>query len=828
MVVVLIIALALAIFAYSLLLTSIDALERADVQDYRIKADTLVEGAIDEAAYAVKQNPSYIDVPDNPGILPEYAGGFSDLDIKKSLIGDSGTYHEERDVFPSEVGRVASTEYELTAYDTPDLYFIWGDTEDAEYEFIDEETYKRHFYDYHYNPYEQGSDIIISGSAEVNDNDNDHVFAFGERTYPSKITRFQTRQNDANEQNFNDPEPTFFESDHPYDPDTSTRFWTLTYKYDPLHPGRNITSIDLITQPGHVALGPTDIAYTTEWNGYAFEPPMASPPNYLVGPYINATNLFSDGLPSTTLRIGFLSDGADEDYGFKLDGLRYHFDSEAYPAIYETPHPYDHLPATPPMSPATQVVYSPTQLDPLTPGAANQLLRITFDWRFYLEPGDMLRLVNLAAPTLAGGIIADLTGSAGAGQTYEAQRDNVDVPLAIALLFYSDGNNNSSTNNYGYKVESMEYTDRYDNWVTVNDPLIQTPHLLDLGTFIDPFDPDELAMHNLVWQPHVPGGGTLDSWSVTFDEGCDLLALNNLDADVIRITTPGWDPFGGPFFSDVHYFVDPASANGVWIGLLTNYHHIAMLGSLSEYPCGTAPYIEVYSYFDDIGAYTNTADNWGFRINEISYQATGAADFANEAPTIAAAVSLGPDQAYANFSSGPDSRGEWWITEKDLMGTDVEMVGVHLNLDTFDLDPGDYLVFYDDAGNEIERVTYRSFNREGPEGSGPEGPGPDAGGPEDEDPDASGPSDSPGFDEGTIDLNKTRGWVLVPGKAAHIVLVGDGDDNGEHKGFEVDRTAWWSGTIVYDSTGPFEKLDNLPEDAADFEVGGNKSYRPIR
>jgi hypothetical protein len=74
----------------------------------------------------------------------------------------------------------------------------------------------------------------------------------------------------------------------------------------------------------------------------------------------------------------------------------------------------------------------------------------------------------------------------------------------------------------------------------------------------------------------------------------------------------------------------------------------------------------------------------------------------------------------------------------------------------------------------------------------------------------------------------TKGWVLIPGESAHIVLYGDGDDNEGYTGFEVDRTAWWSGIVYYDTLGPFEKIDGLEEDVADYFITRSSEFTPIR
>ena len=830
MVAVLIIALAIAIFSYSILITSLDSMERSDVQDYRIKAETLAEGAVEEAAYALKENPDYFDLPENQGILPERAGGYPDSEIKKELISNDGTFVDLWDDLPEQTIRAAKAEYELTAYEYPDLYFIWGDTDEATLQFVDEYEYRRHFYDYHYNPYEQSTDIFVSAGSEVNDGLNDRVFSFEGKRYPADITRFQSRTNDAWEPNENDLLPAYYESEHGVYNLNTERIWTFTYDHDPAHPGRLINRIDLIADPGEFGLGSIgDTITVAGWNGVTFDPFLPAVPNYWEGPD-NSVIFISDGIPSTTLRMKFETDSILDilpgwDYGFKIGGVRYFFDSERYPVYYETPHPYDHLFANVPGSPRVQVIYSHHQFDSSNPLAANQMMRISFDWEFFLETGDSVTVVNLAAPTLAMGVLGTYTNGDGAGVTLQAQRQNTDVLLAIALLFDNDGNNLSSSDNYGYKIDVLEYTDASQNWITVNNPTIQTPHVENLGSFIDPFDLNDIMMYNTIYQPHVPGGGTLDGWWVHFDEGCDLFALNNVDDDYIRIVTPGYNPFGGGPAPDNHYFVNLAGPDGWRIGdpLWPNYHNITVLAD-RDYDCGLAPFLEIYCHINDIGSYANIAENWGIRATHVWFSATDANEIVDIDPHIAAAVTVVPGEGYVNFGSDPDSRGEWWITEKD-----AEAIGVHINLETFDLDEGDYLYFYDADGNEAGKVSSRSYDSEYPDASGPwDGSEPEASGPDSGDPHAIPPYDLPGFEDGSINLNETKGWIIIPGESAHIVLLGDSDDNEDHYGFEVDRTAWWSGNVNYDTTGPFERVDISEKDYTDYMIGAPEEYIDIR
>ncbi len=818
MVAVLIIALAVAIFSYSLLISSLDSLERSDVQDYRVKAKMISEGGLEESAFAIKQTPDYIILPDNPNILPAWAGGKTDEEIKNELVSDSNTWQESVDALPDQSYRAAYSEYQLSTYESPDLYFIWGDTDNATIEYQDEYTYRRHFFDYHYNPYDQESDIIVGASGEVDSAEGNKVFSFGTRSYPSTITRFQTRANSAREQNELDPEPPYFQSEHnSYDTDLTPRYWTVSYDFDPDHPGRDIDRIDLIATPGEVSIGSGgDFIWSTGWNGVMFDPPSGGPPNFRNGPYTNATNLLTENIDSTTIRVGFRTDDiidpAGLDYGYKLYGIRYFYNSDVYPARYETSHPYDNMPDTM-ADPAVQAVYSPYQAVPGSIGATAQMLRIKFDWRFFLEAGDTLEVWNLAgAPPYA---IATLTGSSGAGQVFQATREDDTLPLAIGLFLYSDGDNFSSTNNYGYLVEEMEYTNEEGIWVTASAPYIETPHLGNLGTNEDPFDPDERLKYNYIYQPDVPGGGTLDHWEVHFDEACDLYATGPGDNDVIRITTPGYSP-AGLGFGDVHYFVNPSNPN---FGSPA-YHSINLLKGL-VYDCGKAPYMEIYCSIDAVDDYMPVTQNWGYRALAVSYSATDANDLVKGPPTIAAAVSRKPGEGYVNFGAGPDSRAEWWITEKE-----VETIGIHIDLDTFDLDLGDYLAIFDENANLVGTITARSYRSEGPDGTGPYDDDPGASGPDDQDADANPPENTPGYDEGTINLNETRGWVLVPGESAHIILVGDGDDNEGHYGFQVDRTAWWSGVVTYASLGEFEKLEN--KDVADYKFSGESEYIGIR
>jgi hypothetical protein len=553
---------------------------------------------------------------------------------------------------------------------------------------------------------------------------------------------------------------------------------------------------------------------------------MAIPPNYRLGPYTNATSLFSDGIKSTSVRIGMRADDIVDplglDYGFRLDKIKYYFNYDRSPARYETPHPYDQMPASLPGTPAVQVIYCPYQPAPGSPVTGSQHMRITFDWRFFLEAGDSLTIMNLAGDPPY--VIDTLTGNAGAGKSYEADKEDIYVPLAIGLLFDNDGDNVSSTNNYGYLVEKLEYINEFGKWATVTEPNIETPHLGNLGSFLPTGGFSDYAMYNYIYCPNVPGGGTLTGWKVHFDEGCDLYAGVKTDEDYIRITTPGFDPYGG--VSDTHYFVNPYGVYGAFMGL-PNYHDIAELKA-QDYECGLSPFMEIYCHIDDQDEYANIAQNWGFRADWITLNADGASDIAPYTPTIAATVSSPPDEGYLNYGSGVDSRGEWWITDKKLDGSVVEMLGIHFDLTTFDLDPGDYIAIYDEPGNLVGTLTYRSFRPEGPNASPPKSEDLEGSGPWDEDLYGSGPENAPGWDEGSFNLNDTRGWVLIPGESAHIMLIGDGDDNKGRLGFRIDRTAWFSGEVNYNALGSFERLAEEKKDAAEYSISGKSEFLDIR
>ena len=827
MIAVLIIAVAVAVVSYGLLLNSLNAIDRSDVQDYRVKAKALAEAGLDEAAFSIKQDPNYLTIPENPGIVPGWAGGPTDTEIKQSLISNDGTAFQSIDELPGQSYHAAFSEYELSSFDTPDLFFVWGDTEQATYEYIDEYTYKRHFFDYHYNPYRQDTDIFLGASGEVNDNLNDRVFSYASRSYPSNITRYQARTNSAWEPNENDPLPAYFESRHnAYKTDTDARYWTVTYDHDRDHPGRKITAIDLLAKPGELAIGsPGDSVWATPWNGTSWDPPMAIPPNFRQGPYTNATNLLSDGIKSTSIRVGMRADDIVDplglDYGFRLNGIKYYFGSDKYSALYETPHPYDQVTASLPGSPFVQTIYSPYQADPGSPIAVLQRMRITFDWRFFLEAGDTLRIMNLAGNPPY--VIATLAGSDGAGQTYEATREDTDVPLAIGLFFDNDGDNISSTKNYGYLVETLQYINEQGTWSTVSEPFIETPHLASLGSFLPSGGFPDYAMYNNIYRPNVPGGGSLNGWEVRLDDGCDLYSAVSSDEDYIRITTPGFDPYGG--LSDTHYFVSPYGAYGGNIGS-SSYHDITELKG-RDYDCGLSPYMEIYCHIDDRDDYANVAQNWGFRADWIAYTADDASDIA-PAPTVAATVSSPPNKGYLNYGAGPDSSGEWWITDKKTDGDVVETIGIHFDLLTFDLDPGDYIAIYDEDDNLVGTLTFRSFVPEGPDGSPPDDDDLEGSGPQDEDPHATGPENAPGWDKGTIDLNDTRGWVIVPGESAHLILVGDGDDNNGHLGFRVDRTAWFSGFVDYSALGSFARLPEEENESAEYQISGKSEFLDIR
>ena len=276
----------------------------------------------------------------------------------------------------------------------------------------------------------------------------------------------------------------------------------------------------------------------------------------------------------------FVSDAAvvdsTLDYGFRVSGVRYGFDSDKFGAFYESPHPYDGI--VPPSGGGNynvQVIYSPYQQPPASPLPTVPQMRLQLDPRFELDPNDRLYLFNSSDP--AGPpveVYSDASPPPADGWVTPIMRIDPDLPIGYVIVLYrapiADVNPD-----WGYKVSAMEYTDQFtqagDPWIFVSEPIIETPHNLYLGRNETPVSyPGVLPVMNnyvgyqTIYRPFCPnvdvnsGVGTVDNWQVQFSDGCDLTASTaGVNDDYIRITTPG-NPIALNG-ADTIYFINPNS-----------------------------------------------------------------------------------------------------------------------------------------------------------------------------------------------------------------------------------------------------------------------------
>jgi len=288
------------------------------------------------------------------------------------------------------------------------------------------------------------------------------------------------------------------------------------------------------------------------------------------------------------------------------------------------------------------------------------------------------------------------------------------------------------------------------------------------------------------------GTGTIDEWFVNFSEGCDLTATSlTANDDYIRLTTPG--NILAANGADTIYFINPDSNLGpMLVSNPDQYFDIVELKG-AEISCGTADYMQVEFYSDDADEYEPSVINWGFRVDTIAYTTTDGAEIDESPPTIRSDSDYPNNTVYPAFGSSPMEYSEWWYSNKNAL-----VIGLHFDRYHFEMDLGDRLEVRDENGILIATLSSESISNL-PGAGGPHGGGSEPGGNQQSgnDPNAGGPDmvfDQ--YQETLVDLNATLGWVLVPGTAAQVLLVGDGDINDGFSGFEIDHCGYVNGELT--------------------------------
>ncbi|HDS30131.1 MAG TPA: hypothetical protein ENN67_03720, partial [Firmicutes bacterium] len=546
LIVVLIIAGIFAVLAFTALAMSIQTLETADSNRYSYISRQVAEGAIHESAYKLLVDPEHSEV----GYLDPYDISTASEDMLKNMLlldGVSGV--QEVDTFPPTRQLTAYTTVTDVSMSFADTDIVAGDRDTAIHRYHDDYTFSEDFPGWEFMPVQNTGELVVYGVGEVTAPKGDSsLFSFLRGSFPNEQWNYHVREAGVTEASRIGPYP-YIESDHPYGPNQS-RMWVVTYQEDPSHPNRNITGLQLKSKPYQVRIDSGDRLFVSGWleNLRRFQRPNTEIPPYHVygglAPYSNDTNeVWTQPLPTNSIALFFNTNGTVNDpdytYGFRVNGVRYQFDSDEFPAYYETPHPYDHIiqRSNPVTNYNIQVIYSPFQAHPLSPQATPQKMRIRFTSDFSLDPADTLYLFSCADPGWPTYInrYTSTNPPPADGWSSSIVRVNPSYPLAFVLVLVrtADGDTDG-TPNYGYKVDAIEYTGQGGAWNLQENPVVQSPHNLYLGpndtTYnipaVDPLLPTttNTASFTTIWQPAVPnanainGIGSVTNWSVTFSE----------------------------------------------------------------------------------------------------------------------------------------------------------------------------------------------------------------------------------------------------------------------------------------------------------------------
>jgi len=848
---VLIIATIFAVLAYITLQVSLQALETTDTHSHMFTARIVAEGGIDYAASRLREETGIGSGPD-----PAYL-----LDYNISVAGDENFLRNELTdpeiTTGRDMGTFPYTTYERTAYNVDygsgvstyggESSVIPGSREDAEYSYIDDYTFSEDYPAYEFTPVKNTGDLVVYGIGEVIEPESEiTLFSYLRAQYPNIQWTYDWRETGVTEPSRLGPYP-YIETEHPYVPNAA-RSWVVTYQEDPLHSNRELNDLRLMAELGEVQISPGDMLMISGWlaDQRRFQNAGEILPEHNITNYVNSLDrVFTTGMNTTSIGMFLMSDAVPPisglDYGFRVSGVRYGFDSDHYPIYYETPHPYENIVPQygfPDMN--IQAIYSPFQAQPATPEFSAQRMKIQFDENFSLDGADSLLLYNASDPASVAPQIIDNGFNPLPLDGYSATIDRVDANLPLGFILVMNRASNSDTDgtpNYGYKVRAIEYIDRYGDWVRVENPVVESPHSIYLGPNEEPYNftahlpppaPPVLpyAGYQTIYRPFCPntddasGIGTVDTWSITFVEGVTLNADSGAaNDDFIRIATPGIPiPMVAPY--DEVFFVHEAGTFGVDIYDPLNpppatdfqYRDIDDLNQpgFEIFISPLASYATVEFHSDLIDQY-KLNNNFGYRLAELAYTTSDGTDDDNSPPTVRTDVNFPSNRNYPAYGDGPLTHAEWWYSDDD---TDPEalLVGLHFDRFQYDLDPGDRIEVYDVDGLLIATLTAASI-KSGPNAGDPDNPDlPDGGEQSGQGPGAQGPTIPSGESfETFVKLDETYGWVLIPGRTAQVKLIGDGDDNEGYAGFEVDHCAFINGDL--------DELRDYVEDYAQLAYG---------
>lgn len=813
---VLIVATIFAVLAYISLQVSITSLDSAEAHRNRTIARMTAEGGLEYGTAQLRENFSD-DTGNAPHYLdPSFALSISDEELRLVLLDTGNTTSRDVGSFPQTTERTAYTYDSTVSTYNSDTDLIPGSQDDALYRYHDDSMFSEDYPGYEFSPLLSDGNLIVYSVGEVADQENENtLFKFLTAEYPTEQFNFDVREAGVTEPSKVAPYP-YIQSEHPYNGPES-KAWTVTYQQDPGHTGRTLTGIRLMADPGEVQIDSGDFLYVSAWLAdqrrfqSLSEIEVGFPTHRLSG-YTNAGGVFNLDLNTTTLGLYFLS--MDDptpgmDYGFRVNGVRYKFDSDRYLSYYETPHPYDEI--VPQMAVGDlniQAIYSPYQATPLSPEYFSQRFRIQFDPDFSLDDADTLFIFNASDDMPVSPVVYyDLTHPMPADfYTPLIARQNPDLPIGfLIVLARTSAVDTDGSPNYGYKVAGMEYTDANGEWNRVENPVMESPHTQSLSANDTPYffpaflpipvpPPLTYAGYQTIYKPFCPntdtpaGVGTVDDWHVSFSDAVSLATRNDgtNNTDYIRITTPG-NPIVGIY--DTVYFAD---LNGFYgpdvIDNTNNWYDIDRLRG-ATIDCGISQKMEIEFSSDKFDQYDAQMENFGYRIDEVGYNTTNGADDDLTPPTIRSDVSYPMNAGYPAFGNGPLQQSEWWYTYDE-----AKLIGLHFDRYNYDIEPGDRLEVYDESGILIATLLSDSADG-GPIINDPLNPD-DPGGMQQggSDPHIGDPFGTGISDPGTIiNLDDTYGWVLIPGTTARVVMIGDGSENEGYKGFEIDHVGYVTG-----------------------------------
>ena len=788
------------------------------------------------------------------GSTPEEVEGLKDLtpqelrDFLRDPESDRGVVYAED---PDRTFYYAMESRTVNSAESSDFNTISGNSEKTVITYVDNTTVVRDLTEYDYKDLFNQQENWIYSLGESRRSESDARTSLSAKVFDQDNTLYERREVNTQGFNQNHPDPPFIESEHDSYGMNLHRNWVVSYPSDPVHPNRRVQGIELVFEAHDIGLGSAgDTLSFSAWNGSSFEPffdAISGPVFENTFKYVTATPF-----PTNTIKVNFQTDTVDDstnaaaNYGFRVSGIKYKYDSDIIPALYETPHPYDELESNGSVilyPQFTQIVYSPYALPPtlvnpikepggdiITPietpwevgnssgvpvdgsgingsstgamqadevyydnlrlknigGHEFQVMRVRFDENFSLEAGDHLQIFNANN----GSLMAVLSGTSGAGAySPYAYRTNPDFPLAIALVFERDGNNSDSINNYGYRVDLLEYSDENGKRVRVEYPSVKTAFGVNMGYN------DGLAgrmQDNFIFKPaDPPEGGSVIGWKVVFGNDVNLVEAMG-DDDVITVRRYS---LLAPVME--WKFVAKTNINYGFPG----YFDIDDLRGRNV-DMGTYDWLEVISEFDNKNSFwgSEASQGWNIARIEVAYDNAIATDLtkpklrssAITTREVSGAVATVDNMVYPSFGSDMDSIGEWWITSKDK-----SQILLHFDLDSFRLEENDEIQIYNDGGQLIQTIRTDVSNGNG------------HGGPIDfSDPDNGGPIDFDLEPNPPAELIDTFGWIIVPSESAKILLIGDGGSNVGYTGFDIDRVAFWSPTVaVRNELGDYSTSD---------------------